>query len=500
MNSNLIQNRVIQSYNTFKVNSAQFFSNRNNVIAAVALSIFSLIVIGYLVLRKKTDAVTKEPVEDISKTQTIATTILNPGKTEQQEVSSSASNNGSESTPEGPETTSGKKEETQNLHSETDKGEKTNSEINGDSLPSSQTALKPAISSEEIDEWLKNLLKNDIIEEAVIEENDFNQILDGEGTQKLSDGTILKGTFKNGLLEGKNCIITYPNGTIEEGEFSKGSLFYGIERNINKDEDGAISQVTYTYEKGILVKSEFNDCEEIDVKDTDEQEYGANSYIADGCKLVEGTLKNGLLHGKKCKIIFEDGSSEEGTFSQGLLNGKGLQSFKSGMEILGKFVDGELVPGKIGVKNLELFKFTGTVQADGSIIISEGIGEFDLPNGDFIRGKLLNGMLHDENGYKMTAEGDIETGEFQKGLLNGKGKITRGDGLEISGNFEDGQPVGMVEITPFGKDPYQVLIKENGEIQPIKKLDVKESEIGISLLDEVLQPKEMTQALVDVAS
>ena len=44
----------------------------------------------------------------------------------------------------------------------------------------------------------------------------------GTGVMKFRDGIEFRGDFEEGLLDGLNCEIHYPNGDIYRGHFSKG--------------------------------------------------------------------------------------------------------------------------------------------------------------------------------------------------------------------------------------------------------------------------------------
>ena len=47
----------------------------------------------------------------------------------------------------------------------------------------------------------------------------------GKGVMKFHDGIVYAGDFENGLLDGLDCTITYPNGDQYTGHFSHGVTY-----------------------------------------------------------------------------------------------------------------------------------------------------------------------------------------------------------------------------------------------------------------------------------
>ena len=125
--------------------------------------------------------------------------------------------------------------------------------------------------------------------------------LSGENGKKTEpDGTVSKGAFKNGQLNGQG-IKTDPDGTVYEGIFKNGQL---NGQGIKTEPDGTV------YE-GIFKNGQLN----------------GKGTKTEKNKVSEGVFQNGVLHGSNGKVTFTNGITNgkvmEGEFKNGLLFGEG---------------------------------------------------------------------------------------------------------------------------------------------------------------------------------
>ncbi len=121
------------------------------------------------------------------------------------------------------------------------------------------------------------------------------------------NGITMEGTFVNNELDGKDCTLTYEDGTTEHGEFKQGVLVEGI----RTDKHGFIEKGSFLngYLHGDHCIKIFNGMQDEGVFDQGLLTYGTRKFPQ---QTQEGYFrKNILLHGK---VTYEYGWSAEGTF------------------------------------------------------------------------------------------------------------------------------------------------------------------------------------------
>jgi hypothetical protein len=110
------------------------------------------------------------------------------------------------------------------------------------------------------------------------------------------EGTILRGTFVNGLLEGYGEFLT------DDGHHYEGNFVEGLRTGQGK----------YTWPDGMVHEGEFKN----------NQSHGPGRRTAESGLMVEGTFADGFLQGFG-RIEFTDGRVFEGEFKDGRRNGSG---------------------------------------------------------------------------------------------------------------------------------------------------------------------------------
>jgi len=162
----------------------------------------------------------------------------------------------------------------------------------------------------------------------------------GTGEMRTHDGTVYKGSFKNGLSHGRGK-LTSPDGTVYEGEFAfdfqhgKGTLRWP---------DGHV--FTGDFVRGIRV--------------------GKGKLVKPNGAIFEGDYFNNMSNGQG-KMVYPDGSFYEGAWANGQWNGHGVYTDKSGKTFTGSFREGKM-HGRISVP-----KGSGTIDV------------FDYENGQIVR-------------------------------------------------------------------------------------------------------------------
>jgi hypothetical protein len=140
------------------------------------------------------------------------------------------------------------------------------------------------------------------------------------------DKKIEKGGFKNGILHGNKCSITYKNGAKYTGSVQYG-LFTGQGTFFNEEK-----QKVY---QGQWLENKYHG-------------FGKTFRLDDGSISYEGNFLRGLKHGQG-KYIRKDGSVQyAGTSTNDRMTGTGTLFFSSGATYVGEIV--EKIPHGFGVK------------------------------------------------------------------------------------------------------------------------------------------------------
>jgi hypothetical protein len=265
-------------------------------------------------------------------------------------------------------------------------------------------------------------------------------------------GENVNGKYsKTGVLEGSisgNVITGIWKNSGKEGLFEfvfsdhlsfKGKYKIGTEQgNMRSKWDGQITKLNNTIVSKVETTEEIND-----VKTDYEKKNGTAKWIDEEKNVWEGLWNNNVF--VKGKIIFNDGSIEEGEFKDEELNGEGKFTYKDDDDELvveeGIFKDGNLIKGTIlyenGSKSEGEFNEEG-LNGEGKNTYKDDDDELVVEEGIFKDGILIKGTTTWEDGTK-------QEGEFNEEGLNGNGKNTyKDDEDELvveEGIFKDGNLV-----------------------------------------------------------
>ena len=276
------------------------------------------------------------------------------------------------------------------------------------------------------------------------EKNDVKTVFEKKnGTTKWVDdeGNIFDGTWENDILI--KGIITYHDGSVEEGEFNEEEL-NGKGKCSYKDDDGELIVEEGEFNDGILIKGT------IIWEDGTRKE---GEFNEDGI-LIKGT------------ITYHDGSVEEGVFNEDGLNGKGkwingrpvnINSPDIAEEEI-KLIIGENIK-KMGKSTvIELFRNYFTHLKSGNELYDLSKSEvikllelnleaclafYDwkaLERPESILHKKMSDLLPKKTPPKppKSENGDIYEGEFKDGKFHGAGTLKYKNGDFYEGEFKDG--------------------------------------------------------------
>lgn len=300
-----------------------------------------------------------------------------------------------------------------------------------------------------------------ILNDGTILEGSFEEgVLHGPGKKTLLDGTVLQGMFVNGFLDGHGK-KTLPTGVIFEGKFERDALNGTGKKIIDKNTHSAGTFVNDMlngegYRKyfehleesdpnspimTILIKSEYGlfvDDELHGEGQLDESATVNSNYSKAYRNHMWWSRMNKFNENKTILKTVKEEKKFRGVFKNGKFNGFGTQYLINTFFFEGQFVDNEPANGTLfnkdgviikgEIKNLKLDGF-------GKYFSKEYVSEGFFDNG------ILNG-----NGKKYF-KNHTEVGEFQNGAFI-KGKLTRLESFPMSSK-EAKKPKNMF-VQPHG--------------------------------------------------
>ena len=289
--------------------------------------------------------------------------------------------------------------------------------------------------------------------------HDENGILE-DGVQE----TVYKGNFVDGRKDGIG-VLEFKKGDIQLKEFSgefRGEMpFFGV----MKYRDGGLYDgelLNYRRNgKGKMVYSRLN---------KDFRKY-------------DGFWKDDMFNGKG--TLFK--TNEEvysGDFENGLMHGSGELGLKDGDKIKGRFVSGVLISGKHTFNDGSYY--IGQFNKDKNM---HGRGSYQYLNGDQYTGDFENGVIKGKGLMNYGSEGRkdmLYQGVFCEGKRHGQGELRTKD-YEYFGNFESDMMHGQGVI--IYKDPNCPILSYEGsfvrnEIKGHGRL-VKRSMVGAGAGDMI---------------
>ena len=72
--------------------------------------------------------------------------------------------------------------------------------------------------------------------------------------------------------------------------------------------------------------------------------------------------------------------------------------------------------------------------------VMHGRGKYTWTTGNVYEGDFENGVMHGRGRYTWPS-GDVYEGDFRKGKFSGRGQLIKSDGNSFKGRFKDGRPV-----------------------------------------------------------
>ncbi|MBA3722992.1 MAG: hypothetical protein H0W88_11425 [Parachlamydiaceae bacterium] len=325
-----------------------------------------------------------------------------------------------------------------------------------------------------------------------------NGLCHGIGTVKLPDGTIYEGEFEKGLLNGKGRKIRYDK-KVQEGIYCDGRL---------QHKDEILASYTPVSKEGVDTAELLLGCEKINVTIGGIFKYkglfkfvkgvaegkGRITNLKTGEKL-SGYFKGGMLTGEGSRLR-SDGIGLYGNFVNGLLHGRCSLISDNKIIYQGQFVNGEFLleytesmsiftavedplkktetgtlsnikilsyspffhteTRKAETSHLKLMDITDTGgnRCEGYFRFSkgkiEGFGRVTKKNRDILIGMFVVGFLTGNHARRVSADGTVMNGHFEKNHLNGIGMKILPNKSVYMGNFLDGELIKEYSLSPQG--------------------------------------------------
>ena len=269
--------------------------------------------------------------------------------------------------------------------------------------------------------------------------------------QNQNQSNIKNTTQKYNNKSSKIQKITYPDGSIYEGEIKNGLRHgYGILTN----ENGDLYQGNWANDK------REGKCFEIKNGDTFEGFY-INDIRNGKCIInykngdkFEGILVNGMKEGYGIQTDFEKQSEYKGDFKNNLFEGNGEIITKNGYYFKGQFLHGLRHGDKCIEKKEGFKKYEGQFRRDK--MNGEGIFEWFSGNakGDIYKGQFKDDLF-DGKGFYRYSNGNTYIGEYLNGKKHGKGKEIYYDGSVYEGDFKNGEKTGKGKFEDYEGNIYE---------------------------------------------
>lgn len=263
----------------------------------------------------------------------------------------------------------------------------------------------------------------------------LNSEIEGRGELRRVDGSVCKGMWHFGKLNGEGEIRTEEN--VVKGVFIEGELVSGVLKCQDFRYEGEF--------KGLVPEG-----------------IGEFRYKSGG--KYSGSVVAGGFEGLGT-LWYSDGTVYEGNFEANHPEGLGKLSYPCGKVFTGEFVNG--VPNGQGQYlnfNSRVSKYEGQV-VDGAL---EGQGKAHLSNGSLYQGEFFNNSGKGKGRFELnslTLEGDFldfylhgsgelklgncsYCGSWNWGLPEGQGEAKDSEGNTYSGTFNKGHPSGKHKLSP----------------------------------------------------
>lgn len=176
----------------------------------------------------------------------------------------------------------------------------------------------------------------------------------GNGVQKMQDGTIYKGDFRNGFRHGKG-IMLFSNGAVYEGEFQ-----FGQRSGLG----------VYTYETGHVYQGQFDN----------NHPNGAGRMTNPAGDVFIGQFWNGVPHGN-IEIVYHTGVIYKGSYAGGKRKGSGTLTLAPGVQLAGEWkknrLEGKAVLQLENEENIVLFCKKGILEGPFTFVRKEGSVQLD---------------------------------------------------------------------------------------------------------------------------
>lgn len=259
----------------------------------------------------------------------------------------------------------------------------------------------------------------------------------GVGYLLMANRDLLCGVFANDTLEGF-CVIYYNNGDFYEGEYKSNSRH---------------GEGTLRYSNGEVYYGNF----------FNNMRHGVGRLVLkDGMQNYYGTwrLDSFTGRGKVTKFIENSGilAVQEGQFRDGRLHGEGISTDSLGIYYKGEFKSGEMHgTGELimpnGGKFVGKFKYNdfkrGKSESPDKTI---SYGNFYHFSPDGIKVKVfyndgsqyqggMNNGIRDGFGHYKSQEGTKTLGNFSKGLVTGRAKMSFNDGSDYYSTWRKGKEI-----------------------------------------------------------
>jgi len=168
---------------------------------------------------------------------------------------------------------------------------------------------------------------------------------------------------------------------------------------------------------------------------------GNGTLVYDNDDRYEGQFQNGRPNGKGMFLAVTENRRYEGDFRNGFFHGNGTYTFGNGNRYVGQFAGGQ-PHGRGEYTFLSNGQFSHSYAGKFYLGIINGNGTVTNANGTRCTGVFYSNNLTGKGTCTFSSNSPFRsyTGELNKGLPEGRGKVVYRDGKQYTGQFRNGLP------------------------------------------------------------
>lgn len=254
----------------------------------------------------------------------------------------------------------------------------------------------------------------------------------GSGSISYSDGTTLRGEFRDGAFHEGCAWRRSRNGLLQEENWIDGQRCVGASQIVYEDGPTLKLLDSTLTGHGVLKLP----CGVYTGQFLGTYQHGQGVLTYNDGRKLSGEWKAGTLHNGSGVQIHTDRTYEyEGPIQDGQWHGQGTLTHADGTTLQGRFVKGRLYRGRGTLKMPSGDVYEGEIRS----YKRHGQGKLTRKDGNVLQGEFREGKIYNGQGVQRLPSGDIYAGHWVQGAWEGEGKLTHTTGEVLQGQWKQGK-------------------------------------------------------------